>query len=44
MLFIDGRLLEEYGLVQMSHGHGTGKRKVKVPRTIFGEIALKIAI
>ncbi len=40
----DLRLLEEYGLVQMSHGRGTGKRKVKVPRTLFGEIALKIAI
>ena len=40
----DLRLLEDYGLVQMRHGHGTGKRKVKVPRAMFGEIALKIAI
>ena len=40
----DLRLLEEYGLVQMSRGHGTGKRKVKVPRALFGAIALKIAI
>jgi predicted transcriptional regulator len=40
----DLRLLEEYGLVQMTRGQGTGKRKVKVPRTVFGEIALKIAI
>ncbi len=40
----DLRLLEEYGLVQMSHGYGAGRRKVKVPRAMFGQIALKIAI
>jgi predicted transcriptional regulator len=40
----DLRLLVDYGLVGMSHGNGTGKRKVKVPRALFGAIALKIAI
>lgn len=40
----DLRLLEDYGLVQMSDGRRTGKRKVKVPRALFAQIALKIAI
>jgi predicted transcriptional regulator len=40
----DLRLLEHYGVVQMTHGRGVGKRKVRVPRTEFAEIALKIAI
>lgn len=40
----DLRLLDDYGLVQMKDGRSAGKRKVKVPRALFGEIALKIAI
>lgn len=40
----DLRLLERYGLVEMSHGKGTGKRRVRVPRTKVEQIALKIAI
>jgi len=36
--------LEKYGLVRMTEGRGTGKRRVKVPEALFGEIALKIAI
>ena len=40
----DLRLLQDYVLVGMSQGNGTGKRKVKVPRALFGAIALKIAI
>ena len=40
----DLRLLEQYGLVEMSHGKGTGKRRVRVPRTKVEQIALKIAI
>ena len=40
----DLRLLERYGLVKMSAGHGAGARRVKVPRALFGQIALKIAI
>jgi len=40
----DLHVLEAYGLVQMSRGHGAGKRKVTVPRALFEAIALKIAI
>jgi predicted transcriptional regulator len=40
----DLRLLEEYGLVRLADGRGTGKRPTKVPEVLFGEIALKIAI
>ena len=40
----DLRILEKYGLVRMTEGRGTGKRRVKVPEALFGEIALKIAI
>lgn len=40
----DLKLLERYGLVQMSQEHRKGKRQVKVPRTLFRQIALKIAI
>ncbi len=40
----DLRLLEEYGLVRTTKGRGAGRRAVKVPQALFGEIALKIAI
>ncbi len=40
----DLRLLEEYGLVRLTRGHGAGKRVTTVPETLVGEIALKIAI
>jgi len=40
----DLKLLERYGLARMSQEHRKGKRQVKVPRTIFRHIALKIAI
>ena len=40
----DLKLLERYGLVRMSQEHRKGKRQVKVPRTVFRQIALKIAI
>jgi predicted transcriptional regulator len=40
----DLRILEQYGLVQMTEGRSAGKRRVKAPRTPFREIALRIAI
>ena len=40
----DLRLLEEYGLIRLTEGRSVGKRRVKVPEALFGEIALKIAI
>ena len=40
----DLRVLDEYGLVQLKRGRSASKRRVKVPRALFGEIALKIAI
>ncbi len=40
----DLRLLQEYGLIRITQGRGTGKRRTKVPEALFGEIALKIAI
>jgi len=39
----DVRLLERHGLVRITQ-EPRGKRKVKVPRVSFQEIALKIAI
>lgn len=40
----DLRLLEKYGLIRMARGRGSGKRRVRKPRALYGEIALKIAI
>ena len=40
----DLQILERYGLVRMTREHGQGKRRVKVPQTLFDQIALKIAI
>jgi predicted transcriptional regulator len=40
----DLRTLERYGLVRVSRGHAIGKRRVKTPQAMFGEIALRIAI
>ena len=40
----DLRTLERYGLVRVSWGHAIGKRRVKTPQAMFGEIALRIAI
>jgi len=40
----DLRTLEHYGLVRMSRGRSAGKREVKMPQAMFGEIALRIAI
>lgn len=40
----DLQLLERYDVVRMSHGRGTGRRKVRTPTTPFSEIALRIAI
>src|SRR5213594_2505438 len=40
----DLRLLERYGLVRMSHGRSSGKRRVRIPQAVFDEISLKIAI
>ena len=40
----DLRLLETYGLVTMSERTGRDNRARKVPRALFEEIALKIAI
>ena len=40
----DLRILEYYGLVRMSRGRAIGKRHVKIPQAVFGEIALRIAI
>ena len=40
----DLRTLERYGLVRMSRGHAIGKRRIKTPQAMFGEIALRIAI
>ena len=43
-IYEDLRRLQEFGLVRMSNGRGTGKRRVKVPSAEFSEIALRIAI
>lgn len=40
----DLRTLERYGLVRVSWGRTIGKRRVKIPQAVFGEIALRIAI
>jgi predicted transcriptional regulator len=40
----DLRILETYGLVRMADASRTGKRRVRVPRSLFDEIELKIAI
>ena len=40
----DLRTLEHYGLVRMTRGRSAGKRRVKIPQAVFGEIALRIAI
>lgn len=40
----DLQILERHGLVRMTRSRGTGKRKVKIPRAMFGAIQLKIAI
>lgn len=40
----DLRLLERYGLVRMTSGTRSGKRKVRVPKALFDQIELKIAI
>ena len=40
----DLHILEHYGLVRLSRGRRSGKRKVRVPEALFGEIAMKIAI
>jgi hypothetical protein len=36
--------MERYGLVRVSWGRTIGKRRVKIPQAVFGEIALRIAI
>jgi predicted transcriptional regulator len=40
----DLRLLETYGLIRMADGMRSGKRRVRVPQTLFDQIELKIAI
>ena len=40
----DLRLLEWYGLVRMTNGTSAGKRRVRVPKAVFDQIELKIAI
>ena len=40
----DLRVLDEYGLVQLKRGRSAGRRETKVPRALFEEIALRIAI
>ncbi len=40
----DLRLLERYGLIRMADATRSGKRRVRVPRAVFDEIELKIAI
>lgn len=40
----DLRILERYGLVRMEDTTRTGKRRVRVPQSLFDEIELKIAI
>jgi predicted transcriptional regulator len=40
----DLRILERHGLVRMTRARGTGKRRVRIPRALFGAIQLKIAI
>src|SRR5438128_4705904 len=40
----DLRILKTYGLVRMADATRTGKRRVRVPRSLFDQIELKIAI
>ena len=40
----DLRTLEHYGLVRLSRSRTIGKRRVKIPQALFGEIAVRIAI
>ena len=40
----DLRILEKYGLVRMAEATGTGKRRVRIPQSLFDQIELKIAI
>lgn len=40
----DVRILERYGLIRVTRGRTIGKRRVKIPQAVFGEIALRIAI
>lgn len=40
----DLRILETYGLIRMSDATRSGKRRVRVPQSLFDEIELKIAI
>ena len=40
----DLRILETYGLVRMADATRSGKRRVRVPQSMFYEIELKIAI
>jgi predicted transcriptional regulator len=40
----DLQILQRYGLVRMSRGRSSGRRRAKVPQALFSEIALKIAI
>ena len=40
----DLQTLERYGLVRVTGGHSIGRRRVKTPHAMFGEIALRIAI
>jgi predicted transcriptional regulator len=40
----DLKVLEEHGLVRLNARQRTARRHVKVPESLFGEIALRIAI
>ena len=40
----DLRILERYGLIRMTDTTRSGKRRVRVPRSLFDQIELKIAI
>ncbi len=40
----DLRILETYGLVRMADATRSGKRRVRVPRSMFDQIQLEIAI
>lgn len=40
----DLRILEGYGLIQMTPARRAGQRRVKIPQAPFDEIALRIAI
>lgn len=40
----DLRILEMYGLIRMSDATRSGKRRVRVPKSLFDQIELKIAI